>query len=152
MAEENLIAEEDQDYIDNLPSVNEDDDDKVYVEKPPVLQINEQTKREDLIDESDKEYINNLGTNPDVFPKEIPDNNTQSVERNEPNKNLSLLDDKETRKDRRDSPKNTLNVADALMGVYKDVAPKMLGGNTNYEKVNRYFYREAEKSCRCYKK
>ena len=55
MAEENLIAEEDQDYIDNLPSINEDDDDKVYVEKPPVLQINEQTKREDLIDESDKE-------------------------------------------------------------------------------------------------
>ena len=125
MAEENLIAEQDQDYIDNLPSVNEDDDYKVYVEKPPVLQINEQTKREDLIDESDKEYINNLGTNPDVFPKEIPDNNTQSVERNEPNKNLSLLDDRETRKDRRDSPKNTLNVADALMGVYKDVAPKI---------------------------
>ena len=79
MAEENFIAEEEQDYIDNLPSVNEYDEDKVYVEKPPVSQINEQTKREDLIDESDKEYINNLGTNPDVFPKEIPDNTTQSV-------------------------------------------------------------------------
>ena len=36
MAEENLIAEEDQDYINSLPSMNSDndhDDDKVYIKE-----------------------------------------------------------------------------------------------------------------------
>ena len=135
MAEEDLISEEENNYINSLSNMDdEDDDDNTSLSSPSVTyQQTDSDGDDDLIDESEQEYINNLEVNTDVFPKEIPENNVQSVEKNEPNKNLALLYDREARN------QNVINsivgLPSTLKSIYKDVAPQTLGGNTNYEKA-----------------
>ena len=130
MAEKDLINEEDKDYIDSLPNIDEEDDDDT---SPSVSYQQTDDTDSAIINQSEQEYIDNVDDDPDVFSKEIPDNNTQSVERNEPSKNLSLLYDREARNQKLIN--DIVGIPSKLKSIYKDVAPQTLGGDTNYKKA-----------------
>jgi hypothetical protein len=69
MAEENLINEEDKDYINSLPTMDEDDDDDTFP-TAPYQQADDNNNA--IMDQSEQEYIDNVEVDTDVFPRESP--------------------------------------------------------------------------------